>query len=223
MARDLTTAVESALQDDVIRPVLIARLDFAGDPITAWNGPGIFAPSGSGDAALDGETFTRVDAVVGLSPVQENQGIGEPVVLTAAAHDLDEEALRQVVRDKRAWRGKPAYLWMGLLADNHATVLADPFRVKTGVMTQMKVMRTAEEAVIEITIDEDLSNARSGPWRWIDHTRIYANDTWSTFITKLANKPKGLGRGDVRPDFGSVGEGGGRIGPAQIRGGFGPQ
>lgn len=197
MSRDLTSATSTALQQRVVRPVLIVRLDFATDPITAWNGPGIFAPSGSGDAALDGQTFTRVDAVVELSPIKEDQGIGEPVVLTATAHDLDEEALRQVVRDKRAWRGKPAYIWVGLMDSDHATVISDPFRAKTGVMTQMKVMRTAEESVIQITIDDDLSNSRSAPWRWIDHTRTYASDTWSVFVTLLANKPNGLGASDV--------------------------
>ena len=199
MARDLTTAVETALAATAVRPVLIGRLDFATDPIKAWNGPGIFAPSGSGDAALDGETFTRVEAIVGLSTVTEDQGIGQAVTLTVTAHDLDEEALRQVVRDKRQWRGQPAYLWIGLLEENQATVIGDPFRIRTGVMTRMVVRRTAEASVIEITIDRDLSNARAAPWRWIDHTRVWSADTFSTFMTKLANRPQGLGTAVPRP------------------------
>ena len=198
MPRDITAGMETALEAASLRPVLIGRLDFATDPITAWNGPGIFAPSGSGDAALDGQTFTRVDAIVDLSSIQEDQGIGAPVVLTVTAHDLDEEALRQVVRDKRAWRGRKAWLWMGLLNENQATVIADPFRIRSGIMSSMVVRRTDDSSIIEITIDHDLSNARAPAFRVIDHTRFYPSDTFSTFMVALANKPEGLGRTDVR-------------------------
>lgn len=196
--RDLTAGMKTALQGREIRPVLIGRLDFATDPIAAWNGPGVFAPSGSGDAALDGQTFSRVGAFVDLSVTKEDQGIGAPTTLTVTGHDLDEEALRQVVRDKREWRGRKAWLWLGLLNADQATVVSDPFRLKAGIMSQMVVRRSQEGAVIEITIDHDLSNAQSAPWRWTDHARVYPGDTFSTFITKLANKPEGLGTSDVR-------------------------
>lgn len=192
MARDITSAISTELQSSVITPVLIGRLDIASDPLTAWTGPGTFAPSGSGDTALDGQIFTPVAPFVRLSEITEDRGFGGPVTLTVSGHDLDEELLRQIIRDKRQWRGQGAYLWMGLLDTNQYSVLADPFRIKTGVIVEMKILRSGDEAVVEVIIDEDLGNARSAPFRWQDHPRFFSADTFGTFVVKLANKPAGI-------------------------------
>ncbi len=72
-------------------------------------------------------------------------------------------------------------------------------RIKTGVITQMFISRNQDKAVVGTTIDRDLGNARSAPFRWIDHPRLFATDTFSTFVIKLANKPAGLERSDVLP------------------------
>jgi hypothetical protein len=196
--RDITAGMTTALGAGVIRPVLIGRLDIASDPVVAWTGPGVFAPTGTGDAALDGRTFLPLAPFLEMSPIEEDQGIGGPVTLALTGHDLDEETLRQVVRDKRQWRGQPAYLWLGLLAADEKSVIADPVRIKSGVMTGMTVLRNKETAEVRVTLDADLGNARSAPYRWLDHSRIYPSDTFSAYIIKLANKPQGLTGADVR-------------------------
>ena len=197
MARDLTAGMQTALAGATVRPVLIGYLAIDTDPVLAWTGPGIFAPSGTLDTVLNGLTFQPIAPIVRMSTVLEDQSIGGAVTLTLAGHDLDEDLLRQVVRDQRAWRGKPAYLWLGLLTSDEASVVADPVRIKTGVIINIAILRGKEEAYAEVTIDRDLGNARAAPYRWIDHPRLYATDTWSTYIKKLANKPKGLTASDV--------------------------
>jgi len=207
MSRNLTSTMQSGLASRVVRPVLIGRLDIAGDAVTAWTGPGLFAPSGTGDSALDGQTFSPAAAFVSLSAVTEDQSTGGPVTVTATAHSDAEPLLRQIVTDKRAWRGRPAYLWLGLLDDTEAVVLANPVRIKTGVMTSMLVRRDAESATIDVVIDVDLGNSRSAPFRWIDHPRFYPTDTFSTFAIRLANRPGGFesaspgALGPGSPDF----------------------
>ena len=196
--RDLTTAMSTALQARVVRPVLIGRLDIASDPVTAWLGPGIFAPTGTGDTALDGESFDPLGPFVAMDDIQEDQGIGGPVSLTLTGQDMDEDLLRQVVLDKRNWRGRDAWLWLGLLDNDQHSVVADPVRIKTGVMTKMQVHRGKDTATVSVTIDQDLGNARSAPFRWIDHSRLFPSDDWSVFITRLANRPQGLTSADVR-------------------------
>lgn len=193
----VTAAMTTALQEPIVRPVLIIRLDIVTDPIIAWTGPGIFAPTDTGDAALDGQTFSPVAPFMDMSTINENQGIGGPVTLVATGHDLDEEILKQVVRDKRAWRGKKAWLWLGLLNSDENTVVDDPVRIKTGVIVQMLVDRKKDSASVSVVIDVDLGNAVSAPFRWIDHPRLFSSDTFSTFVVKLANKPQGLERSDV--------------------------
>lgn len=191
--RTIAGAMATGLAERVLRPVLIGRLDIATDPITAWTGPGVFSPSGSGDSALDGQIFVTMGPFIELSTINEDQGIGGPVTLTLAGHDLDKEALRQIVRDKRAWRGRGAWLWTGLLNADESSVIVNPVRIKTGVMTQMVTHRDDKGATVTVTIDLDLGNARSAPFRWLDHSRVFSTDTWSTFIIKLANKPQGFG------------------------------
>lgn len=191
--RDIHASTDTALQANVVIPVLIGRLDIAVDPIIAWSGPGTFAPVATGDTAMDGQTFSPLAPFITLTNIAEDQGIGGPVTLTLAGHDLDEDALRQVVRDKRAWRGKKAYLWEGLLdTSDEKTVIANPVRIKTGVMVQITTNRDKESASVSVTIDMDIGNAKSAPYRWIDHTRFWSADEWSTFIIKLANKPVGF-------------------------------
>ncbi len=192
MSRSLTAAMQTALAAPEIIPVLIGRLDIKDDPVTAWTGPGIFAPTGTGDAALDDETFDPLGPYVDVSDITEDLSMGDPVVIRLHGHDIDESLLRQVVRDKRVWRGRKAWLWMGLLNADMFTVIADPTRIKTGVITHMAIRRKEGEAVVDVTIDNDAANARSGPLRWIDHVRFYATDTFSTHVIRLANKAEAL-------------------------------
>lgn len=200
--RDLTAGMVTALEAGTVRPVLIGRFDILTDPLVAWTGPGVFAPTGSGDAALDGQTFFNMAPYIELTDVVEDQGIGGPTTITVSGHDLDEDLLQQIVRDKRQWRGRSAWLWLGLLNADEATVVVDPTRIKTGIMSQMSTTRDSTQATVQVTIDRDLGRARSAPWRWIDHVRLFAADTWSTFVIELANNPEGLTDRPIHnPDF----------------------
>lgn len=199
MSRSLNAQTTTALQERIVRPVLIGRLDILNDPVYSWTGPGLFAPTGSGDAALDGNTYDPSEAFIEISAIKEDQGIGSPVTISAKAHLDSEPLLRQIVRDRRAWRGRPAYLWIGLLDDNENAVIPYPTRIKTGVMTNMLIRREPESAQIDIVIDTDLGNARSAEFRWVDHSRYHPDDTWSSYILKLANQPLGAERGQVGP------------------------
>lgn len=190
--RSLTSGMSTALQGSVVRPVLIGRLDIKDDPVTAWTGPGIFAPSGTGDAELDGQTFDPLGAFVNVSNVAEDQSFGQPVVITLTADDLDLVALRQIVRDKRIWRGRKAWLWLGLINADQKTVVADPVRIKTGFMTKIVIDRGIRTTVLNISIDIDRSNASAAPFRNIDHVRFWPVDTFSLYIIRLANKPEGF-------------------------------
>ncbi len=212
MARALDATTVSELQTPEIRPVLLVRLDITTDPLIAWTGPGTFAPSSSGDTQLDGQVFTPVAPIIDLSKITEDQGIGGAVTLKVSGHDLDEDLLQQIVKDKRQWRGNKAWLWLGLLAADQASVLDHPFRIKTGVITNIITNRTGANSIVSVTIDRDLGNARSAPFRIIDHPRFWPLDTFGTFVTALANKPGGLQTTDPfgHPfDTGGFGEEGG--------------
>jgi len=208
MSRDLTAGMKTALEAGVVRPCLCGRLDIATDPVVAWTGPGTFAPSGTADAALNGQSFSPIEPFIDLSAIKEDQGIGGPVIITLSGHDLDETLLQQVVKDKRLWRGKDAWLWLALLDSTEAAVIDDPVRIKTGVIVGMSIHRTKDSSTVRVTIDEDLGNAKASPFRWLDHPRLFSSDTFGTWVTKLANKPRGFEKTDIGTSFvGSVGGG----------------
>jgi hypothetical protein len=201
MSRELTTAMQAAIDAPVIRPVALAYLDIASDPIAMWTGPGSFQPTGSPDGVLNGKTFLPSAAFADMSEIQEDEGIGGPVTIVLQGSSLDEPALRQFVRDRRQWRGRRAYIWLGYLNENLYAVHEWPVRIKTALMVDVKVRRGVDDVSIQLVIDEDLGRAKTAAWRITDHARIHPTDTFSSFVTDLANKPNGLERPRSTPGF----------------------
>jgi len=201
----LTVEMNNTLTGGVITPVWIVRLDIPTDPFYAWTGSAIFAPTGTGDTALDGYTFEPLDGLVGISDAVEDGGIGSALTMTAMADGLNEELLRQIVRDKRAWQGKPAWIWLALLNNDDATVIPNPVRYKTGVLTQMSLQDGQEGGVVSITVDVDTGAAAGRTMRVRDHNRLFSDDTFGNFVQKLENRPTGF-KGSI--GTGSEGRGG---------------
>jgi len=194
MTRTLTNEMGDALTSNVFRPVLIGFLDILGDPISMWTGTGTLYPVGTPDSVLNGKAFYPDQSFVDMSEIKEDRGIGGPLTIVLKANDIDADALRQIVKDRRRWRGRKAYVWMGILNETLNTVIEYPIRIKTGVMTSVAVSRMSSGVSIEIVVDEDLQNAKSAGFRWLDHINIYPNDTFSSYVIPLSNKPEGLER-----------------------------
>lgn len=197
--------MQAAVQLKTFRPVVIAYLDILGDPIAMWTGNGDFAPSGGADPVLNGKVYYRSESFANISEIQQDESIGAPVVITLKANDLDESALRQVVRDKRRWLGRKAYVWLGIFDEDGKTVLSEPFRIKTGILTEAQIIRSTGEAALQFSIDSDLQNARSAALRYVEHQNIFEGDTFSAYMVDLANKPGGF----IRGALGGGGSGGG--------------
>ena len=194
MSRDMTVEMREAIEAPVIRPVLLAYLDIQGDPITMWTGPGPLAIAGSPDAALNGKTFLPETVFADMSEISENEGIGGPITVVLQGSHLDDPTLRQLVRDKRAWRGHKAFVWLGMLNEDLNAVYEWPVRIKTGYMVDVKIRRGIGEVSVQMTIDENYQNASAAPFLWTDHARIHPTDTFSSFVVQLANKPGGIER-----------------------------
>lgn len=192
--RDMSMQMQEGFEAPVIRPVLISYLDILGDSISMWTGPGAFSATGTPDSILNGKVFLSTESFVDASEITEDNGIGGPVSILLKANNINEDALRQMVRDKRRWRGRAAYMWMGLLNEDLNAVYEFPIRIKTGIMTRIVVNRSSSTVNIELTIDEDLQNAKSSPFRLTDHQRIFPEDMFSAFVVGLANKPAGIER-----------------------------
>jgi hypothetical protein len=202
---DLTNSMKSAVELKTFRPVVIAYLDILGDPIAMWTGNGDFAPSGGSDPVLNGKVYYRSESFANVSEIQQDEGIGAPVIITLKANDLDESALRQVIRDKRKWLGRKAYIWLGIYDVDGKTVLSEPTRIKTGILSEAQITRAAGDVGLQFSIDSDLQNAKSAPLRYVEHQKIFAGDAFSSFMVELGNKPSGF----IRSGAAGGGSGGG--------------
>lgn len=180
-------ALEDVLTAHVVRPVVAGWLDFETDPVRGWTGPGIFAPTGTGDTDLDGETFLAVGGAVEMTEIVEDRGIGGPITVSFAAGDMeDEEVFAQIVADRRAFMARRAKFWRFFLSEDEATVLPDFTVLFDGVMVSANTTRqTGQPAIISVTCDQDTQKAVGAPTRLIDHQVFYPTDTFSEFIIDL--------------------------------------
>ena len=174
----------------VVRPVFVGFLDIKDDPVYGWTGPGVFAPTGTGDPDLDGNVFTSVEGAVEISDFVENMGSGRPISLTFSAPDNDARIVRQIVRDRRAWQLRRAKLWLFFFSGDQVSVLPEYQQLFSGVIAQAQMSRRpGEAATIIIDLDTDLRGAFSAEARLTDLPRFRPDDKFSSFMVPLASGP----------------------------------
>lgn len=206
LASRVDPTVNSAAE--IVRPVFIVYLNFATDILRAWTGPGdlVVGASQTGDSDLDGNTFKQIDAPFTISDMGEDMTSGSKVTITYSASPDSAAVVRQIVRDDVNWQLRTAKIWVGFLQSDLATMHNEVKQLFGGVMVSAQVSRKQSEgAIIQLTLDSDLRNARGSPVRWVDHQRFYSTDTFSTFIIPLANGK--LASGQNRPSGGAGGGG----------------
>ena len=162
------------------------HLDIADDPITVWTGPGVFAPTGTADTALNGKTFDSVGSApaLSISPVTDDDRGVSPLSVTLSGADLNADGAKQFLRDRRAYQGRRALVWVCLLDEEYQDALAE--RYYTGLMSTVAFQDGAEPS-LSLTIDRDLRVVRTPPRRLVRQKEIWPNDTFADFVTAAAN------------------------------------
>ena len=181
-------AIEDILSAATVRPVTVGFLDFRSDPIYGWDGPGAFAPSGTGDSDLDGNTFLSVEGAVDITEFGEDTGLGKPISISFAGGEFDDEVVfEQLVVDQRLFMGRRAKFWRFFMDADEASVQADFDTLFNGVMVGAELSRQpGSPAIITVHCDSDLSKARFTPARWADHQFYNSGDTATTFLNSLS-------------------------------------
>lgn len=198
------------VQGPVVRPVLVGWFDFAGDPVFGWTGPGLFAPTGTGDPVLDGNIFSSAEGAVDISEIVETAAGARPLQLSFSAHDNNADIIRQIVKDRRIWQLRRAKIWLFFLQDDEASVHPEFTQLFSGVITQATTARQpGQPATITLECDADLRAAGAPPARLIDHRRFNAADTFSSFLLTIANGSTATAQPRVGGRGGGEGKGGG--------------
>ena len=193
MARDLSTPMQEEVVKAVIRPAWIVRLDILDDPLYLWTGLGQLTPSGTGDAALDGYTFDGSGELGKIEPIKEGDTGSSSVMLSLPGIDLEKIALEQVVSDQRRWQFRRAWIWLGLL-NTSLSVIANPTRIKTGRMDQMKLDADGKTGTVSVILESHQAYA-SQPLgsRYIQQPTVDPADISQKYVHDLYNRRPPIG------------------------------
>lgn len=215
-----TGALGTELDSNNLTVVWIIRLDITNDPLFAWTGFGdlTFAAGATGDTALDGQTFQGITHLIAeVGAVQDQQGGSTALEISVPGISLTDEAMRQVVYDRRVWQFKTAYAWLAFLDDND-NVIGNPVRVKSGRMDQMLVEESEDgTGVIRCVIEgQQAYSAEASGSRYSEQEELDPTDTSQKYVWALANMDPKTGSNNIIP--GTPGWGAGVTDDPGVRG-----
>ena len=151
------TAHAAALDEEVVKPVWFASLDFVGDPVRANTSGANITPSGTGDADLDGVEFLGITAdLVSVSSVRMREGGSDAVTAELSGiQGLDATDLA-LLNNPANWRGRDARLWR--IVRNAANVQQGGFHpYYTGKIVNLTHSGRGADQVIRVTIESYLA------------------------------------------------------------------
>jgi hypothetical protein len=164
------TAAIAALRSytSPVHPVYIGFLDILGDPIRVTTAPYdlTIAAGATGDADLDGHTFSAVDPeFISVSQITMKEGGADTVTCTLSGLIGVDTGLLNQIGNKANWQGRVARLWQMQLDESLAQVGAI-WPWFTGYMTVPKITGDKTQQTIELEIESYLSfirTRRAGP------------------------------------------------------------
>lgn len=195
MSRSLTSAMQSAVTADLVRPIILVQCAFDSGNLNLWNGVGNLTVS-SVDYVGAG-TLLAIGEITETSELQANgitvtlSGITDP--LLAKARDED-------------YQGRELKVLLGAM-DASNGVISTPVNVFSGFMDTMVINDSSETATIQIAVENRLIGfERTRVRRYTSEDQLidFPNDKGLEFVADMAEKEIVWGRSGV------VSGGGGR-------------
>lgn len=180
------------LDQDFIRPVFFAFMDFVNEPIRANTAGENISFTGTGDADLDGFEFFGLSAdLVEVSPIKMSEGGTDSVTATLSALiDLDNDMLNEI-GDTANWQGRVARLWR-IIRDADNVQQGAIQHYYTGYMVDLQINSLPQSQVIQMKI-EGFVAAHSQPSNrsYLDQEKYDAGDLSARAAIAIANGTSG--------------------------------
>lgn len=199
MSRNLSSAMESAVEADVVRPIVLVTCAFDSGDLNLWNGIGTLTVS-SVDYVGAG-TLLNIGEIAESSELQANgitvtlSGITDP--LLAKARDED-------------YQGRELTVKLGAM-DASNGVITSPVTVFSGFMDTMVINDSSETATIQVNVENRLiefERTRIRRYTAEDQKIDYPNDKGLEFVAEMQEKEIAWGRSFVSSGGGGGGGGG---------------
>jgi len=208
MSRGLSSAMESAVEADLVRPILLVTCKFDSGDLNLWNGIGNLTVN-SVDYVGAG-TLLNIGEIAESSELQANgitvtlSGITDP--LLAKARDED-------------YQGRELTVKLGAM-DAVNDVISNPVTVFSGFMDVMTINDAGETATIQVSVENRLiefERTRVRRYTAEDQKIDYPTDKGLEFVAEMAEKEIIWGRTNVGSGGGTApGQGPDPAIPAQL-------
>jgi hypothetical protein len=181
--RDITTTLQNALNDDVVKPFFAVELQLDSQTVRVW--------TGVGEATIDGNTYIGTGTLLNISTVEETSEIavrGATLTLTGVPSDVLSLALQE------QYQGRVGKLYFGIV---NGTTYSELTEIFSGYMDEMNIDEGADFATIEIKLENkliDLERARVRRFTSGYQKSLYPDDRGLDFVEDLQDKDIVWGR-----------------------------
>ena len=145
MARTLTAAMLTAIDNDLVKPALFVAIEFSTGTIRLW--------SGVGSITFDGNSYTGAGDLLAVSQVEETddlKAVGMTFSLSGIPSALLTPALSAVEYNR------PADMYLGFIDISTGALVADPVKMWGGSVDNANINDSGEMATITISAENEL-------------------------------------------------------------------
>jgi hypothetical protein len=190
MSRDLTSAIQAELLKMKVRPIIFVEAVFTSGTLRVW--------SGIGTISWNGQTWTGVGNLGGISPISEGtepHADGIELSLSGIPSDLVTKALGECRPNA------PVKLWFGFL-DEAEAVIAAPYQSFGGRADVPSVEEGGDTSTIKLRVENrlvDFNRARERRFTHEDQQIDYPGDLGFEYVAGLQEWNGAWGKSGGQP------------------------
>ena len=183
MARNITSAFNTAITNKVVRPIMAVELDFSDGVLKMWNGYGNLTMTAGGSS----KTFTGQGDLLGITGIEESSTLsmsGITLTLAGIKSSLISTAL------SASYTNKNGAVYLGLF-DASQNVIADVYTIFKGKMDVLNIQEGHETTVITLKLESRLITFEKPANRMYtleDQQVDFSSDIGFEFIPDLQDK-----------------------------------
>ena len=183
MARDITSAFNTAIKSTNVRPIFAVELEISDGTLRLWGGYGSLTMTAGGSS----KTFTGTGDLLGFTPIQETSTLqmsGVTVSLTGIKSSIISSIL------SAQYTNRNGTIYMGLF-DSSKSVIADVYTLFKGKMDVANIQEQADTSIVTLNIESRLVQfdlPLNRLYTLEDQQVDFANDLGFEFIPDLQDK-----------------------------------
>jgi len=183
MARDITSAFNTAIKSTNVRPIFAVELEISDGTLRLWGGYGSLTMTAGGSS----KTFTGTGDLLGFTPIQETSTLqmsGVTVSMTGIKSSIISTIL------SAQYTNRNGTVYMGLF-DSSKSVIADVYTLFKGKMDVANIQEQADTSIVTLNIESRLVQfdlPLNRLYTLEDQQVDFPNDVGFEFIPDLQDK-----------------------------------